>query len=130
MSIWYNVYDKGVNKLEKLNELEAMGLDTETAEKLQKTFNDLCQCFSAAATAITEAFRAIALDLTPTFRQISLLVEQLKNEEAMITEAVEKGLVSPRVKTLCYHRKAKVSKKNLNRVRKELALYAKRTQAR
>lgn len=116
--------------MEKLSEMEALGLDAETIERLQKVFDDLCQCFAAAAASLAEAFRTLARDLTPAFRQISLLVEQIKAEEAMIDEAVQKGLVSPRVKTLCYHRKAKVSKKNLNRVRKELALYAKRTQSR
>lgn len=116
--------------MEKLNELEAMGLDAETVERLQVVFDDLCQCFAAAAASLAEAFRTLARDLTPAFHQISLLVEQIKAEEAMIDEAVQRGLVSTRVKTLCYHRKARVSKKNLKRVRKELALYEKRTQSR
>jgi hypothetical protein len=117
--------------MEKLNELKVMGLDAETIEKLQKISDDLCQRFAAVAASLDETFRTLARDLTPAFHQISLFVEQLKAEEAMVDEAVKKGLVSSRVKTLyAHHRKAKVSKKNLNRVRKELALYEKRTQSR
>lgn len=108
-----------------MEELKFPDLSVEM-ERLSKALTKIGQGFAQCAKAIGDAFRKVAeLYFSPLVSGISEYLAELKKDEKDRQRALELGLVSRRVVDLSY-RKDRVGNKNLNRIRKSLALWDKR----
>lgn len=108
-----------------MKELKFPDLSVEM-ERLSKALTEIGQGFAQCAKAIGDAFRKVAeLYFSPLVSGISEYLAELKKDEKDRERALELGLVSRRVVDLSY-RKDRVGNKNLNRIRKSLALWDKR----
>lgn len=108
-----------------MEELKFPDLSVEM-ERLSKALTEIGQGFAQCAEAIGDAFRKVAEQyFSPLVSGIGEYLAQVKKDEADRQRALELGLVSRRVVDLSY-RKDRVGNKNLNRVRKFLALWDKR----
>lgn len=94
-------------------------LPGEYLESMGRVVSDLTE-------SIREMVNSIMENLSPTFSQLVECINRIQEERRMMEKTVELGLVSWRVVDLAYHKRGRVSKKNMNRIRKALALYEKR----
>lgn len=108
-----------------MEELKFPDLSVEM-ERLSKALTEIGQGFTQCAEAIGDAFRKVAEQyFSPLVSGIGEYLAELKKDEKDRERALKLGLVSRRVVDLSY-RKDRVGNKNLNRIRKSLALWDKR----
>lgn len=116
-------------------------LEEKTEETMASSTDEATQCFAEASQASGIAlskmadwiilwFRNVAL---PTFSELGEklkelnealdpILKEMREKEKLMDKGKAYG-VSPRIMTLCGHRKERVRKKNLNRLRKEVKRY-------
>ena len=106
--------------------------EEKTEETMASSTDEATQCFAEASQAFGIAlwFRNVAL---PTFSELGEklkelnealdpILKEMREKEKLMDKGKAYG-VSPRIMTLCGHRKERVRKKNLNRLRKEVERY-------
>lgn len=107
--------------------------EEKTEETMASSTDEATQCFveaSQAAEGITLWLRNVALpmfsELSEKFKELSEALDPILKEMREKEELMDKGKayeVSPRIMTLCGHRKARVAKKNWKRLEKEVKRY-------
>lgn len=120
---------------------ELLGVTEESEETMAFSTDEVTQCFAEASQAfgialnklaegITLWFRNVALpafsDLSEKLRDLTGALDPILKEVREKEELMSKGRayeISPRIMALCGHRKERVRKKNLNRLRKEVERY-------
>lgn len=76
--------------------------------------------------ALKEVTKAIMDNLSPSITELLNTINQYQEDVIVVYKAVELGLVPDRVVHLTLHRRGKVARKNMNRIRRALNLYCKR----
>lgn len=108
-----------------MEELKFPDLSVEI-DRLSKALTKFGQGFAQCTEAIGDAFRIVADSwCSPVVEALGKLMEVYHKDENDRQRALELGLVSRRVVDLSY-REGQVGNKNLNRIRKSLALWDKR----
>ena len=101
---------------------------TKETERVYKGFRQVGQGIYVAFSGIADMFSKVVRDMvSPSMETLSTYLSGVFEWCEVRRKAQELGLVSDWVLVLTGHRKARVGKKNCNRVRKEVRLYEKRS---
>lgn len=106
--------------------MEDKSLD-EPSETLGKVWEEITVTFHQCAELLTKVWDEVFKSLPFMEELIPSIGAHLEEWNKTVEYAREKGLVSDRVICLTNHRKARVAKKNMNRIKKEVKLYGKRS---
>lgn len=115
--------------------------EEKTEETMASSTDEATQCFAEASQAFGIALSKMAEGITLWFRNVALptfselgeklkelnealdpILKEMREKEKLMDKGKAYG-VSSRVISLCGHRKERVRKKNLNRLRKEVERY-------
>lgn len=115
--------------------------EEKTEETMASSTDEATQCFAEASQAFGIALSKMAEGITLWFRNVALptfselgeklkelnealdpILKEMREKEKLMDKGKAYG-VSSRVMVLCGHRKERVRKKNLNRLRKEVERY-------
>ena len=124
-----------------VNDEKSMPEDKTTEETMASSIDEATQCFAEASQAFGIALSKMAEGITlwlqnvalPTFSELGEklkelnealdpILKEMREKEKLMDKGKAYG-VSSRVISLCGHRKERVRKKNLNRLRKEVERY-------
>lgn len=99
----------------------------ELGETLGKVWEEITVTFHQCAELLTKVWEEVLKSL-PSLEEIITSINAYHEEwNETVEYARENGLVSDRVIYLTNHRKARVAKKNMNRIKREVKLYGKRS---
>lgn len=99
----------------------------ELSETLGKVWEEITVTFHQCAELLAEWWNEVLKSLPSMEELIHSIGAHLEEWNRTVEYAREKGLVSDRVIYLTNHRKARVAKKNMNRIKREVKLYGKRS---